>query len=91
MGTVSLKCDRVCRGQNLDGSRVCAHSATADRDAGSVQYRRWHQARLYIAVPRSVSCELDVVLSQVGLLDSRQVYRLHVPDCFLERVYDECA
>ena len=50
-----------------------------------------NQARLYIAVPRSVSCELDVALSQVGLLASRQVYRLHVPDCFLERVHDECA
>jgi hypothetical protein len=49
------------------------------------------QTRLYIAVPRSVTCELDLALSQAGLLHSKHVHRLHVPDCFLEREYDECA
>jgi len=49
------------------------------------------RCRLYIAVPRSMSSDLDRVLGRVNLLGSPQVTRLHIPDSLLERVHDECA
>jgi hypothetical protein len=47
------------------------------------------QWRLYLAAPRSMSIEIDAVLSRVGLLGAREVVRLHIPDCLLDRAHDE--
>lgn len=47
--------------------------------------------RLYLAVPRSAVDVLDRALGEVGLLGARQVVRLHIPDCFLTEIRDECA
>ena len=49
---------------------------------------RW---RLYLAAPRSMSIEIDAALSRVGLLGAREVVRLHIPDCLLDRAHDECT
>lgn len=38
---------------------------------------------LYLAVPRSAAASLDRALARVGLLGSRRVVRLHVPDVLL--------
>jgi hypothetical protein len=40
--------------------------------------------RLYLAVPRSAVNALDRVLVDSGLLEVRNVIRLHIPDCFIE-------
>ena len=39
--------------------------------------------RLYFATPRSAADALDRVLADVGLIGSRDVVRLHVPDVLL--------
>jgi hypothetical protein len=40
--------------------------------------------RVYIAVPRSGVLCLDKVLIDVQMIRSRDVVRMHVPDCLLE-------
>jgi hypothetical protein len=47
------------------------------------------QWRVYFAGPRSMSREIDALLSRVGLLGTPEVVRLHIPDCLLERASAE--
>jgi hypothetical protein len=41
--------------------------------------------RIYLAVPQSATARLDRVLGRAGLGGAREVVRLRIPDCFLER------
>lgn len=43
------------------------------------------RCRLYVAVPRSAARDLDRVLAKAGLLGSRNIVRLHIPDCLIRR------
>jgi len=65
--------------QDIDTS----HTQTQLRVLGRLVDRDKRVCRLYVAVPRSAAVVLDRVLGQVGLLGTRHVVRLHVPDCFI--------
>lgn len=44
-----------------------------------------HRCPLYIVIPRSSAYALDKVLIDVGLLGSKHLRRIHVPDILLEQ------
>lgn len=52
-----------------------------------VQKDRGMLTRFYVAVPRSAAYALDSLLNDVGLLASRHVFRMHVPDPLVD--YDQ--
>lgn len=54
--------------------RVLGYARMRDRDT---------RCPLYIAIPRSCAYALDRVLIDVGLIGSRHVRRIHVPDILL--------
>jgi hypothetical protein len=44
-----------------------------------------HRCSLYVAIPRSCAYALDRVLLDVGLLRSKHLRRIHVPDILLDQ------
>jgi hypothetical protein len=73
------------------GDIVNAHTRAQLRAVGRFVLCSGSNSRLYVAVPRSAALMLDRVIHDAGLDGTRQLVRLHVPDCLLEDDRDECA
>jgi hypothetical protein len=69
---------------------VNAHTRTQLRTIGRFVLSS-SDSRLYVAVPRSAAPILDRVIHDAGLSGTRQLVRVHVPDCLLEDDRHECA
>lgn len=80
-------------GNRIDGAVAFGEAKTVDDILSShtlrqlAQLGRWLVAgvasNLYLAVPRSGTCDLDRALKRVGLLGARCLVRIHVPDVLL--------
>jgi hypothetical protein len=81
-----------------DGERVAFAEAKTARDIDTMHTRvqlfifsrttmrdSATACRIYLAIPRSAARVLDRVLAELGLLGSREIVRLHVPDVLLRR------
>jgi len=64
-----------------------------DSDHTRQQFRRYaaiafdsflSRSAIYVATPRSAEMALDRLLRDVGLIGTRHVRRLHIPDCLIE-------
>jgi hypothetical protein len=73
------------------GDIVNAHTRTQLRTVGRFVLSSGSGSRLYVAVPRSAALLLDRVIHEAGLDGTRQLVRIHVPDCLLEDDRYECA
>lgn len=67
------------------------HSQTQLRTIASFLDRGGPECRLYMAVPRSAAHSLDRALVDAGLVGNPRVVRMHIPDCFLQDLQNECA